>query len=163
MDLHRSNKVKIIFLFALLSLSGCKSHKIVTDTEISEKRTVTEITTKTNPYKLESISTLRVDSLGIVEPTKLKLNIGETKAEVTIKNNEITYSLENKDTVVTNKEIKDISVKEIVIKQTQSKELTTWGKIKRWIYKIAIYSLILNILFIAWKLSRLYRRLIYPL
>ena len=53
-----------------------------------------------------------------------------------IKNNKLVHILENKDTVVTNREIKDIQVKETVVTNTETKELTWWGKLKKKVNRI---------------------------
>lgn len=155
MDIYRKNKVKIIFFIAFLSLfASCKSSKI---TSIEETK---EVITKRNPYRLSSVSTIEIDSVGFVKPVVLDLTIGNTKSEVSIKGTEVTHTLENKDTVVTSKIIE--KKKEIVITELP-KELTWWGKVKKRINTIAIYSLILNVLFIGYKITKYIRKIYLPI
>lgn len=155
MDIYWKNKVKIIFFIALLStFLSCKSSKVLSRSEVKE------IITKRNPYKLSSKTTVEFDKLGEIKPVKLDLKIGNVKTEVLLKGSQIIHTLENKDTVTVSKVISE--VKETTTTEVP-KELTWWGKLKKKINTIAIYSLILNIIFVFIKISKLIRKVYLPI
>lgn len=139
MDLYRRNRIRNYFFVTLLTISlfvSCRSSKTV----IEEKKERTEIVTKTNPYKVTASDTLIVNNKGIINPVKLKLGIKNCfDGKISIKDNKITAVIENKDTIINSRIVKEKEYKEkpVFIKPKP----TLWNRFKD---KALIYSLMIN-------------------
>jgi hypothetical protein len=161
MDLYRNNKIIYIFLIIFITLiAGCGSTKTITKTT-DNRKTLKEIVVKQYPYKLEKIKTLKMDSAGYIKPTIINLEFGKTMAEVNIIGKKASLTLKNKDTIVLSKTTIESNITDTndvtVIENPSPKSPTFFGKIKKFINKIAYISLFLNIVFISLRLSRVFR------
>jgi hypothetical protein len=153
----------------LFSIIGCGSSRKVVKTTVTDKEINKEIVIKQSPYKLSATTDLKFDSSGVVKPVSLKLNFGKTKADLLIRDNQVTYTLENKDTITIDRKIERIKVTETVkedVEVVKEKKLGFFGRIKdkfnSFFKTIAWISIIINLLFIAVKLSRSASKLYVP-
>jgi len=164
----RKTTLVILSLFILL-LTSCRAKKVVSsDTIINSDKQFEriEIITKQNPYEITLKEDIVIDK-GIVKPVKIEIKHNKAKGVVSIKDNILTYTVQNKDTLITSREIteKDIINTESTKTTTISEEkpTTLWGKFKKFGRKVFLWSIFLNIAFISVYVIKITRRVYMPL
>ena len=162
MDFYIGIRRVVFILFILFITTSCKSTK---ETVISDKKYERqEIITKQYPYRIEVSEKLKYKPSGELKPVIVELSYNEVKGTVKVDGNDITYVMESKDTIISSKVIKektDISL-DTKIEPIKKEPLTLWGKFKVFGRKIFLWSILLNIIFIASKIYSMSRRVYMP-
>lgn len=167
MDILRGNTVIKLVAVSLIviTLLGCKTHKIVSENTVSESKETfnrTELVVKEQPFKLESVQQVVFDSIGDIIPIKLIIKKNGVVGEILLNNKELKYTLESKDTIDVYRE-----VKEIIIRDVNKSEKTIIEKQKTFFQKIGQYlkTIIVTIvvLLFMYLVFRIIRKFYYPI
>ena len=105
--------------------------------------------------------------MGNIKPIEMKLNYNNIDGVVTIKDDVVKFTVEQKDTIITDRlvtekegitEVNDTAE----FKDDRRNPVTLKGKWEKFKRQVATWSIILNIIFIGAKIMQLTRRVYMP-
>lgn len=158
MDIHWRNKVIKLATCGLvvLMLLGCNSTKRIaenTSKSVNNIENRVEEVIKENPFKIETSQLVLFDSVGKIVPIKLKIEKNGIKGEINLSDTALTYVLEQKDTLIKSRSIKEVKIsdssKETTI--TLKKNKSFLDRIKQYFNTIITITLIFIIAYLAYK------------
>lgn len=163
MDVPRRGTIAVLII--ILLTASCKTQHTTTQKEVRKERE--EIVTKQNPYKIETERTIRFDRAGNIKPIEMKLNYNNVDGIVTIKDDVVKFTVEQKDTIITDRVVTEKEgITEVndtaEFKDDRRNPVTLKGKWEKFKRQVATWSIILNVIFIGAKIMQLTRRVYMP-